>query len=668
MCRTYVTRLRRGWQLLLVAALLSPPVAAADVDRRVMNNGNLVLEGIPEIPTAVVADLLRFQNVRSARFRDWGDEGQGIFVSTGFGAVDSIHQVAMPLGSRRQLTFYAEPVSEITSRPGGNSMVFARDVGGNEFTQLFLFDPETSDELLLTDGESKNDTPVWDRRGTRLAFRSTRRNGVSNDIWLLDPEAPAAAGLVLASPDGTYWEPTEFSARGSKLLLRNYVSITDSTVQLLDLDSGELEVLAGGGSMSSNKPVAFDDAGNGFWFITDQGGEFSQLAWQSLEAGAAPEIVTADIRWDVEDAGISHDRERLYFVVNEEGYSRLYLLDAVTRRYRPVDNLPLGRVYGLKFSPDDRMLGMSLTTPQAPSDAFTLLLGDEPLAYGSLTRWTVSEIGGLDSGRFRAPELVHYPTFDVVDGEYRRTPAWVYKPAGRGPFPVIVVIHGGPESQSRPTFSTTIQMWLDKLGVAVVLPNVRGSNGYGKTYLGLDNTYHREDAVQDIGALLDWIAQRPDLDAGRVAVYGGSYGGYMALASAVHYSDRLRAAVDSVGISNFVTFLENTQDYRRDLRRQEYGDERDPEMRAFLESISPLNNVERIRIPVFISQGENDPRVPVSEAEQMVNALRRQGQDVWYMNALDEGHGYRKRNNRDVQQQVMMMFFREYLLDEQETQ
>jgi len=649
--------------------MLSPAAAAADVDRRVMNNGNLVLEGIPVIPTSVVADLLRFQNVRSARFRDWGDDGQGIFVSTGFGAVDSIHQVAMPLGSRRQLTFYAEPVSEITSRPGSNSLVFARDAGGDEFTQLFLFDPETSDELLLTDGESKNDTPVWDRRGTRLAFRSTRRNGVSNDIWMLDPAAPAAADLVLASPDGTYWEPTEFSAHGSKLLLRNYVSIADSTVQLLDLDSGELEVLAGGArNTSSNRPVAFDDTGNGFWFITDQGGEFKQLAWQSLEAGAEAEIVTADIRWDVEDAGISHDRERLYFVVNEEGYSRLYLLDAATWRYRPVDNLPIGRIYGLKFSPDDRMLGMSLTTPQAPSDAFTLALGDDPLEYGGLMRWTVSEIGGLDSSRFRAPELVHYPSFDVVDGERRRIPAWVYKPAGRGPFPVIVVIHGGPEGQSRPTFSTTIQMWLDKLGVAVVLPNVRGSNGYGKTYLGLDNAYDREDAVQDIGALLDWIQQRPDLDAGRVAVYGGSYGGYMALASAVHFSDRLKAAVDSVGISNFVTFLENTQDYRRDLRRQEYGDERDPEMRAFLNSISPLNNVERIAIPVFISQGENDPRVPVSEAQQMVSALRRQGQDVWYMNALDEGHGYRKRNNRDVQQQVMMMFFREYLLDDQITQ
>jgi dipeptidyl aminopeptidase/acylaminoacyl peptidase len=190
---------------------------------------------------------------------------------------------------------------------------------------------------------------------------------------------------------------------------------------------------------------------------------------------------------------------------------------------------------------------------------------------------------------------------------------------------------------------------------------VRGSDGYGKHFMSLDNGFLREDSVKDIGALLDWIATQPDLDENRVAVYGGSYGGYMVLACAVHYSDRLKAVVDVVGISNFVTFLENTQDYRRDLRRAEYGDERDPEMRAHLEAISPLNNVEKMNVPMLIIQGQNDPRVPVTEAEQMVNALRERGQEVWYMNALNEGHGYRKKENRDVNGQVIMMFLQEHL-------
>jgi dipeptidyl aminopeptidase/acylaminoacyl peptidase len=284
------------------------------------------------------------------------------------------------------------------------------------------------------------------------------------------------------------------------------------------------------------------------------------------------------------------------------------------------------------------------------------------LSYGGLTRWTYSEVGGLDTSKFRSPTLVSYPTFDKVDGADRQIPAWVYKPQGEGPFPVVVSIHGGPESQSRPSFSSTYQMWMEKLGVAVVVPNVRGSAGYGKSYLALDNGFKREGSVRDIGALLDWIKTQPDLDADKVAVFGGSYGGYMVLASSVHYSDKLKAAVDIVGISNFVTFLENTQDYRRDLRRVEYGDERDPEMRAYLEKISPLNNVEKIKIPMLIVQGENDPRVPVTESGQVVAALRKQGETVWYMNALNEGHGYRKKENRDVYQQATVLFLQEYLI------
>jgi dipeptidyl aminopeptidase/acylaminoacyl peptidase len=443
----------------------------------------------------------------------------------------------------------------------------------------------------------------------------------------------------------------------------NFVSIEDSRVHVLDLDTRKATLLAGGPeSRSANTPIAFDDAGDGIWLITDQGGEFNQLAWQPAESGATPEIVTADIPWGLSSAAISYDRRRMAFVTNEDGMSRLYLLDTRSREYVRVENIPTGLVFGIKFSPDDSRLGMTLNTPQTPSDAFVLDLGESPLEYGALTRWTTSEVGGLDTTAFRTPELTRYPTFDNVGENPREIPAWVYKPTGDGPFPVIISIHGGPEVQARPSFSGTYQMWIDKLGVAVIRPNVRGSSGYGKTYLGLDNGFRREDSVKDIGALLDWIETQPDLDSERVAVYGGSYGGYMVLASAVHFSDRLKAAVDVVGISNFVTFLENTQDYRRDLRRQEYGDERDPAMRAHLESISPLNNVDRISTPMFIVQGENDPRVPVTEAKQIVAALREQGHSVWYMNALNEGHGYRKKNNRDKYQQAMILFFQEHLV------
>lgn len=647
----------------LWVALLASQAALADEEPRVRNNGNLILENIPEISEDVVADLNRYQNVRSAAFRSWTNDGSGIFVATGFGDVESLHRVDTPLGARRQKTFFFEPIGEVARQPGRRHMLITRDAGGSEFAQIYRLDPDTGDADLLSDGASKNGAIVWDRRGMRAAFQSTRRNGASNDIWIMDPDDKDNAELVLESTDGSWWGPAEFSERGNQLLAVNYISVADSSVHLIDLDSGDKLRLAGGpDNVSVNYPLAFDDDEKGFWLITDQGSEFEQLAWQALQPDAEPQIITGDIPWSVESASISHDRKRIAFITNENGRSAVYLLDTATRQYRRVDVIPTGRAFRAEFSPDDSRLAMTLNTAQTPSDAFILELGSDPLEYGTLTRWTESEVGGLDTNAFRTPELVRYPTFDEVDGNPREIPAWVYRPAGKGPFPVVISIHGGPASQARPLFSSTYQMWLAKLGVAVVQPNVRGSSGYGKSYLALDNDFLREDSVKDIGALLDWIETQPDLDANRVAVYGGSYGGYMVLASAVRYSDRLKAAIDVVGISNFVTFLENTQDYRRDLRRVEYGDEREPEMRAFLQKISPLNNVDRIDVPLFVVQGQNDPRVPVTEAQQMVEALRAAGQTVWYMNALNEGHGYKKRENRIVYQQAAVMFLQRYLV------
>jgi dipeptidyl aminopeptidase/acylaminoacyl peptidase len=306
---------------------------------------------------------------------------------------------------------------------------------------------------------------------------------------------------------------------------------------------------------------------------------------------------------------------------------------------------------------------MTLNTARTPSDAFALRLGKSPLDFKKLIRWTYGEVGGLNPEQFVQPRLIHFPAPMITDEQFILMPAFVYQPRGKGPFPVVIYIHGGPEGQFRPSFNSTVQMWVEKLGVAVVAPNVRGSLGYGESYLVMDDGKLRENAVKDIGALLDWLSEQKKFDETRVAVYGASYGGYMALATAVHYGDRIKAAVDRAGISNFVTYLENTQDYRTDLRRVEYGDERDPEMRAFLEKISPLNNVDKIRTPLLIAQGQNDPVVPVTESGQMVKALRERGLPVWYMNALNEGHAFRKKENRDLFQQVSFMFLQKFLLD-----
>jgi dipeptidyl aminopeptidase/acylaminoacyl peptidase len=351
---------------------------------------------------------------------------------------------------------------------------------------------------------------------------------------------------------------------------------------------------------------------------------------------------------------LSPDGRTLAFVTNEAGISRLHLLDTGPRRWRTVQSLPVGLVGGLDWRPDGGALGMSISTARSASDVYSL----DP-ATGALTRWTESETGGLVADSLPLPELVAWTSFDG-----REISGFLYRPPARftGPRPVIIDIHGGPEGQSRPGFIGRDNYYLSELGVAVIFPNVRGSTGYGKTFVQLDNGMKRLESVRDIGALLDWIAAEPSLDETRVMVTGGSYGGYMTLAVATMYDDRICCSLDVVGISNLATFLENTESYRRDLRRVEYGDERDPAMRAFMDSTAPVNNAAKITKPLFVVQGANDPRVPRSEAEQMVAIVKRNGTPVWYLVGLDEGHGFRKKVNADFQFYATTEFVRRYLL------
>jgi dipeptidyl aminopeptidase/acylaminoacyl peptidase len=533
-------------RIITMLVLVSPFAFANDVERYALNNGNLILEGVPAIPLEVQHSIFQYQEIRSARFRAWSADDGGMYVSTGYGSVDALHKVEKPRAARQQQTFFREPIGGVRRRPGSEQLTFTRDVGGSEFSQIFRFDPAEGEVTMLSDGESRNGSVRWDRRGDRIAYLSTRRNGAANDIWVMRPDEPGSAELVVAATDGSNWTPVEFSKNGNQLLARHRISKPDTRACLVDLDTGKVTVLSGGGpDMSRNVPIAFDDDNNGFWLLTNRGGEFDQLAWQSLDPGATPDVVTSDIPWNIREAVISADRRRMAFLANEDGVSRLYLMNPKTREYRIVDAMPVGVAYELRFSPDGSQLGMTLNRPQAPSDAYALRLGRNPLNYGRLIRWTESETGGIKEKDFSAPELVRYRTFDG-----RRVPAWIHRPKGEGPHPVIIRIHGGPEGQARPVFTTMYQMWVATLGAAVIQPNVRGSSGYGKTYAGLDDGVRREDAVKDIGALLDWIEAQPDLDANRVAVYGASYGGYMALASAVHFSDRLKAVIDNVGISN----------------------------------------------------------------------------------------------------------------------
>jgi protease II len=599
--------------------------------------------------------MFQYQSTREAAFQDWARDG-GLFVTTRFGETAQVHHVAAPGMARRQLTFFDEPVRglSVCPDPRRNGFLFTRDVGGSEMYQIFWFDLAAGSWEMLTDGESRNGAALWSRAGDRFVHFTTRRNGRDWDLHLVTMANPKLSKPVLEA--GGVWYPVDWSPDDSRLLVANYVSANESALHILDLASGELTQVN-----PVKEPVAYGDAlwsgdGRGIFLTNDQGSEFTRLKYYDPATGDFT-VLTPDLSWDIGNLELSKQGDLLAFTANEDGIGRAYLLDTATRGYRLIPGVPVGQVGGFGFHADGKRLAMSIETARATTDVYTWQLEEK-----TLERWTRSEVGGLDTDEFVEPELIHYDTFDTVDGKPRQISAFYYRPAGEGPHPVVINFHGGPEAQYQPSFSALVQYAANELGIAVLAPNVRGSSGYGKSFLLLDNGFKREDSVKDAGALLDWIAGQPELDASRVAVLGGSYGGYMVLAAMTHYNDRLKAGIDVVGISNFVTFLENTKDYRRDLRRVEYGDERDPEMRAHLQAISPLNHVEKITRPMLVVQGLNDPRVPASEAEQIVAAIRANGGEAWYLLATDEGHGFRKKSNRDYYYWTMVLFLEKHLL------
>lgn len=648
--------------LLLFATLPAFAQRAPEVKR--IEQGNRVSENLPEIPAELIDRLNRYQNTRAASVAGWTRDGC-LLISTRFAETAQAHRVCQPMGMREQLTFYPEPIAGITPAPPQawrDGFVFAKDKGGDEYSQLYWFDAPTRSTTLLTDGRrTQNTGVVINRDGTRMAYTSTARNGTDRDVWVRDTQAGTSKAVVTA---GGSWSAMDFSPDGKRLLVSKYISANESQPGEVDLATGTLELFPVDGGKASFGGFRYAADGEAVYFVSDEPfngvpSEFKTLRFHDPARNVLQQISGAQA-WDVDSFTLSDDGKHLAYVTNEDGIDTLRVLSLPGHTPVTLPDLPIGLIGGVDFSPDGKRLALTLNSATSPSDAFVI-----DLASSTLTRWTQSEVGGLDTRAFVTPTLVRFPTFDQVDGKPRTIPAFLYMPAkspASGKVPVIISIHGGPESQAQPGFNPTTQFMVNELGVAVLTPNVRGSSGYGKTYLTLDNAEKREDSVKDIGALLDWIAMQPGLDASRVGVTGGSYGGYMVLAALMHYGDRIRAGVDVVGISHFGTFLKNTEDYRRDLRRVEYGDERDPDMQAVFERISPLNHASRITSPLFVAQGRNDPRVPYTEAEQIVEAVRGNGQPVWFLMFNDEGHGFRKKTNSDYFGAASMRFWEEHLL------
>jgi dipeptidyl aminopeptidase/acylaminoacyl peptidase len=627
---------------------------AAGQTAEVAPNENLVVDGIPKIPASIAESVDRYSNYRAANFASWHPTRRQMLVSTRFADVPEIHLVKMPGGARSQLTFYPDAVTSAQYEPTrGDYFVFSKDVGGGEFYQLYRYELDSADITLLTDGKSRNTGAVWWEGGGKLAYGSTRRTGKDVDLWVVSPAEPKSDHMV-AKLEGGGWMALDWSPDGEKILVREEISANESYLWVVDAESGEKTLLTPkDGEKVSYDGGEFGKDGKGVYTTTDKGSEFHRLAYIEL-ASRQTVYPTPALPWDVEDFDLSDDGQKIAFVSNEDGYGVLHIYDLAQKNETPVPDLPKGLVEHVRWRRHSQELGFNLVSARSPADVYSLDTGNN-----KLERWTFSETGGLDTTHLPESELIRWRSWDG-----RTISGFLYRPHGKfiGPRPTMILIHGGPEGQFRPDFLGATNYYLNELGVALIFPNVRGSSGYGKTFLALDNGLLREGSYKDINSLLDWVSRQPELDAKRVLITGGSYGGFMTLAVATNYNDRICCSVDIVGPSNLVTFLEHTSGYRQDLRRVEYGDERDPKMRAYLESIAPANKAQNISKPLFVIAGKNDPRVPASESAQIVEVVRKNKTPVWYLLAKDEGHGFRKKKNRDFQFYATVMFVKEYLL------
>jgi dipeptidyl aminopeptidase/acylaminoacyl peptidase len=671
----------------LVCASIFPAFIGSAHAQFITPTSNLVIENIPPITEALTKKVEAYTQFKPSSIIAWHPTDGSILVRSRLNNSNQLHLVKSPGAKPEPITDFQDAVSNASFQPKkGEYLLFERANGGDEVFRIYRMDLATKTVTPVSPEGERAGAPSWNREGTRIVFttasvdRKEKTQSVQDaaarkattKVYIADPLKPDTAKVV-ATFDGGGFSSFRFSPDEKSLAYLEYVSASESHLWMMDIASGSKTRIspapkAGAATVAYGAP-RFAKHGKGVYAVSDRDSEFRRLVYIDTATGKET-VLTAHLKHDVDEFSISNKAKRIAITTNEEGSSVLRFLDLETGKEQPRPALLTGEISGMRWkgisddtddSPaeNDKETGteiaFNLTSSRSPGEVYSM-----NVAAPKVTRWTNGSSANLNPMDFVEPKLVRWKSFDglMISG-------FIYQPDAKnfqGKRPIIINIHGGPEAQARPGFIARNNYMVNELGIAIIYPNVRGSSGFGKTFLAMDNGKKREDSVKDIGALFDWIKDQPDLDASKVLVAGGSYGGYMALAVATNYADRIAGTIDSVGISNFVTFLANTESYRRDLRRVEYGDERDPDMKKFLETISPLNNAAKIKKPLFVVQGKNDPRVPYTEALQIVEQVKKQNVPVWFLMANDEGHGFAKKSNQDFLFYAQIKFMEKTLL------
>lgn len=633
----------------------------------------------------------RYLNIRSANAPALSQTGDRVAFLTNITGTSQVWMVSAAGGWPDQLTFYTDRVDFLQMSPDGTGFIFGKAKGGDENAQLYWLSAAGSQIRALTAAPKiRHNFGAWSHDGKKISYSSNKRNPDYFDVYIMDV-ATGKEQLVYQQDGSNGAVAWSFDDRQLVIAHEGEELSLDNDLYLVDIATKQATHLTPHEGSAEFGDVFFVRDGRSILFSTNDKREFQSLARMDLQTRRVE--ILDDTQWDVGSTEMSDDGRMFAYTINREGFSELYLREVkADGTLGPKGNavaLPgKGIATNLDFSGDNRKLAFSFNGARFNTDVWLYDMESRALA-----QVTHSSRAGIPQSSFVEPELIHYKSFDG-----REIPAWYYRPQAsvtanvgassvqvavvngttqpitgtvsvsggqatlsanaRSALPVIVSVHGGPEGQSRPDFNAVNQYFLSR-GYAILAPNVRGSTGYGKTYTHLDDVRKREDSVKDLAAAVDWLKTQGGADPQRIAVMGGSYGGYMTLAAITLYPDIWSAAVDTVGIANFESFLKNTSGYRRKLREVEYGSlERDMD---FLRSISPLSKVARIKTPLMVIQGKNDPRVPYTEAEQIVKALRERGAPVEYKLFEDEGHGVNKLSNRLIVYPQMVDFLDRYM-------
>jgi dipeptidyl aminopeptidase/acylaminoacyl peptidase len=611
-------------------------------------------QGIPPIPSSLAQQVKRYTGAYGLPLAGWHPSKRELWVK-GISNAAWISRVEAP-GESQKMWLYLQlgGVYDFYFQPQAKYLIYNRDADGDESFQMYLYNIENRSSARLSEGKSRNTEFVWSNSGEKVVYSFSPAKGQGVGLSIINPFDPKGNRSLVEST-GNYLKAYDWSPDDKEVVFCEFISNTQSKLGLVNVDTGEKRLLLGNSETESgyfSRP-RFSKDGKGIYLVTDYNSDFRYLAYLNLADGQLKNL-TAGIKWDVDEFRLSPDGKTIAFVVNEDGVSHLHLLDTGSSQHKPVTSLPIGIISDIKWHNNSADLAFNFKSPRTPNDIYSL-----DAATLKSERWSKSVTDGVDPEKLSQPELIRWKSFDG-----RTISGFIYRPLATftGKRPVIIDIHGGPELQHRPEYGYDDNYFMSELGVVKIYPNVRGSSGFGKAFLKLDDGVRREDAVKDIGALLDWIKTQPDLDTDRVMLQGQSYGGYLALASAAQYSNRIRGVVSEYGVSNLASFVANTEGWRRDVQRAEYGDERDQKIRAFMDKTAPLNNVQKIKKPLLIIHGKNDPRHPASEAEALVQAAKKAGAPVWYLLAKDEGHGFVKHPNRNYKLYTTILFVKEFLL------